>query len=345
MADIVGMADINKIQVKSEMGKNYIVVSAKDEWQDTIAAKMLQNNDVMGILPFECRHIDNNFYFYFPVPFFMDVGEVLKAKNVCLGKLISIYEGIIDVLKRGSMYFLREQGFVIKKEWMFWDDAGKEIFLCYIPGVQNDIRADIINFTEDIIKIIDIRDRDAAKFLYGVYDGMTAGGSLYSDGNVNVAEVMEAIILPFNKAGNYVKDSGKMECKPSRIISKNIEKKSKSGFLAIQPCSHELRNEFMEKWGVKYFLPDYLEGDDIEITVGRGSGCNMLLPYSCISRMHAKICYSGGEFYVTDTVSKNGTYLNGKRLAANKKTPLHLHDRLAFANLRFIMTEVSVIEK
>ena len=50
-----------------------------------------------------------------------------------------------------------------------------------------------------------------------------------------------------------------------------------------------------------------------ELTIGRSSGCNMVLDYRTVSTVHAKLMYRNGQFLVQDARSSNGTmvYLQG----------------------------------
>lgn len=75
------------------------------------------------------------------------------------------------------------------------------------------------------------------------------------------------------------------------------------------------------------------------IIIGRmRAGCNYILKEKDVSRMHAKICYKPtGELYVMDMNSRNGTFLNGERIAAGEEIPLTEGDALSFANCEFYL--------
>lgn len=51
-----------------------------------------------------------------------------------------------------------------------------------------------------------------------------------------------------------------------------------------------------------------------EITVGRGPGNNIILPDHQVSRNHARIHYGLRHFRITDLASRNGTYVNDRRI-------------------------------
>lgn len=54
-----------------------------------------------------------------------------------------------------------------------------------------------------------------------------------------------------------------------------------------------------------------------------------------ISRCHARISMTDGDYYLEDLESKNGTYLNGRILGFNSKEKLNIGDRISFANIGY----------
>lgn len=57
-----------------------------------------------------------------------------------------------------------------------------------------------------------------------------------------------------------------------------------------------------------------------------------------ISRVHCKITYMNGRYYITDMGSANGTYLNQIRLNSNDTMELHSGDTIRLANSDFIVS-------
>lgn len=66
------------------------------------------------------------------------------------------------------------------------------------------------------------------------------------------------------------------------------------------------------------------------ITVGRTSNNDVVLDDASVSRFHAWLEHDDDQWKVADAGSKNGTFLNGKRLAPKKLVPLVLEARLKF---------------
>ncbi len=82
--------------------------------------------------------------------------------------------------------------------------------------------------------------------------------------------------------------------------------------------------------------------EDIPVTknpfiVGKASkDTDYKLDYPFVSRMHLRIEERAGEYYITDTNSKNGIMLNREYLNANETARLKVGDRIEIGNLVFV---------
>lgn len=68
-----------------------------------------------------------------------------------------------------------------------------------------------------------------------------------------------------------------------------------------------------------------------EVTIGRAPNCDLVLQSSYVGRSHATFIRHGGQWYLQDNSSRNGTYLNGMRLEPEKGYLLRTGDRISFA--------------
>ena len=97
-----------------------------------------------------------------------------------------------------------------------------------------------------------------------------------------------------------------------------------------------------------WYLEGYLDGGDrlwrtplraSPFLVGRGPGCDLVLQADGVSFHHAELQQRrDGGLWVVDRQSRNGTYLNGRRLAAEER--LEEGDSLRFADQEFRLGRV-----
>jgi hypothetical protein len=70
-----------------------------------------------------------------------------------------------------------------------------------------------------------------------------------------------------------------------------------------------------------------------EFTVGRVQGNDICLPGGNVSKRHARFSFRGGQLFVTDLQSTNGTYLN--RVRINESRPVNKGDRVYIGDYVF----------
>lgn len=77
-----------------------------------------------------------------------------------------------------------------------------------------------------------------------------------------------------------------------------------------------------------------------EITIGRASGCDIILPHISVSKCHAKIVHEKSGCYIVDNGSTNGVIVNNKRISG--KESLHEKTVITIANSKLIYTSSAI---
>lgn len=71
--------------------------------------------------------------------------------------------------------------------------------------------------------------------------------------------------------------------------------------------------------------------------IGRTPGCDVMIDNIAVSREHAKIDFSNGQYILTDLGSSNGTFLNGTRV--NKTTLLNPEDLIQIGKFELLFED------
>ena len=78
-----------------------------------------------------------------------------------------------------------------------------------------------------------------------------------------------------------------------------------------------------------------------ETTIGRSPYCSIQLLSPQTSREHAAILVRDGETTLTDLGSRNGTYVNGRRI--RETAPLNIGDRITIGGLELVVFENRIV--
>lgn len=85
-----------------------------------------------------------------------------------------------------------------------------------------------------------------------------------------------------------------------------------------------------------------VELDSEPVVVGRHPDCHIRVLDDTVSRRHAQISYRDGRFFVEDLGSRNGTYLNGRKVTASAR--LMHRDKVSIADTAVEYREDTVAE-
>ena len=65
-----------------------------------------------------------------------------------------------------------------------------------------------------------------------------------------------------------------------------------------------------------------------DVTIGRGEDNDLVLKTTTVSRDHARLSHKEGRWFVEDLGSRNGTFVNTKRIPSHAPYSLHHADRI-----------------
>lgn len=93
-------------------------------------------------------------------------------------------------------------------------------------------------------------------------------------------------------------------------------------------------DRWLRGWPPAMQLPS---GSQYRFTIGREPACDMTLPDETVSRWHASLERSSGEWLLADLGSTNGTRLNGWRVTA--PIPVRPGDMVSFGGVTYVLTD------
>ena len=93
----------------------------------------------------------------------------MKKKKMGYEDLQMILGGFVQVMEDMSEYLLNPCRLVLKPEYMYVDVEKRQIYFCYLPGYDEDVRQKFQELTEYILPILDHEDSKAVMLGYGIY--------------------------------------------------------------------------------------------------------------------------------------------------------------------------------
>ena len=314
--------------------------------------RMLENNEIKGLLPFDYYYVDNRIHFYYACQSLQKLEDYFKKKEGDFDTLYFICMESIKIILRGQEYLLGQGGYLLTPEWIFWSRREKKLALCYLPGGKRELDKDYVKLVEFLMQHTNHKDKKAVEMIYQLYDMLLTEGF--------VPEQLQKYLEEIQKSGSQIQEEiGRKRTKDKQIkesdekrtinedVGLNNEEKDFQYFL--KPIATEKNSDLQKRilFTVKeavlpISLKETVVGRKIEDRLdsslynGQDADSSVInLPLQVISRRHALFLYEMGQLFIMDTESKNGTYLNGNKISAYVKTHCKAGDVITFADISF----------
>lgn len=281
-----------------------ICFAAESDTVDHFAENMLKFNRMQCIAP--CTYDSDKTTIYYNVKGLVSLSDMLLSKRKS-SEVLDIISGICCAMKESRLYMLSDKHLIFDERFIFINPEKEKVIMLYAPLLNNDDNPDIAGLMKRILE--------------------TADGD-------------SEIIHPVNVV---------LDVKPFSVkLVENVLSEMLSGDDdAIQndaPCVEDIVPEIVQPSNTPTYAYIIREsnGEKTEITdtnfiVGKSVEYSkyIIRNNKAISRVHATFIIRNGTYYIADNDSKNGTFVNGQRIAFENMAELCDGDVIQLANEKF----------
>lgn len=159
-----------KSEYKRDINGNYLVLYENEE-PDTSSyqMRMLVGNTIPSFLKCRVQGVDGQFMVCFDITSKQSVLTLYEEKKMGYEDLQMILGGFVQVMEEISEYLLNPCRLILKPEYMYVDVERRQLYFCYLPGYDQDIRQKFQELTEYILPLLDHEDQRAVMLGYGIY--------------------------------------------------------------------------------------------------------------------------------------------------------------------------------
>ena len=159
-----------KTEYKRDINGNYLVLYEEEE-PDTSSyqIRMLVGNTIPSVLKCKVQGVDGQFMVCFDITSKQSVLSLYEEKKIGYEDLQMILGSFIQAMEEMSEYLLNPSRLILKPEYMYADVEKKQIYFCYLPGYDQEVRQEFQELTEYLLPRIDHEDSRAVMLGYGIY--------------------------------------------------------------------------------------------------------------------------------------------------------------------------------
>lgn len=161
-----------KTSYQRELKRNYLIVEM--EKSDTreeppFEQKMLEQNQIDGILHFQVRQKDEEIRFFYEITSKQPLSRLLEGQTIQAEQIRALVLGIARSLDHMEQYLLSEKNVLLDPEYLYVDPESLKVWLCLVPGLECDFPEDYSRFLEYLLGKVDHRDKESVVLAYGLY--------------------------------------------------------------------------------------------------------------------------------------------------------------------------------
>lgn len=303
----------------------------QEEGEHSLALKMIEHNQIEGLLPMHRQYIDEQIQLVYEVYGYHSLQETLEKQAISVTRACQFLRQILDVLLESEVFFLNMQEYCFDSKYIYLDRNKQQIYLCYMPGSNQDPYVGFRLLLETVMEHLDHRNKQEIEWFYGLYN-------MHCAEEITFVELREHLERCGRNIEQNLQGYGGIRAKKEITKSKanNDTKKQlldDRGDFCLK--RYEQRKIWKRKKGMISVLPDQFVLCEGRYAVGRRQDQTVQLLPQQISREHALLEIEQDQIYLTDRGSANGTYINDRKISAHVKTRLKIGDVITFADISY----------
>lgn len=364
-----------KISYSKDYRHNYVVVSDDRVIENDYRLKMLEKNEIEGILKIQERMINGEGLLCYDITSKQSLKNLFDSRLIHfedVKKLISSLQTVIEDLQR---YLLQGRHLILKDEFIFFDMEKEEYNFVFYPfyECEEDNMMPLLNFLMEHI------DNDEIKVVEAVYQMADIVGRqkytmeetiawFFDEYEEDSIQKEDEKTFDDSRTVQDFEDFDTEDIKEKAKKEKRIKKKEKKSLFRriIDWFKEEEEEDVFETEEELYeecppsqiqentvYVPwventeqklygigknkYHIDLSKTPITVGSLEGmADMVIKEASISRLHVKFVRKGNKFLMTDLNSTNGCFKNGIRLDPNEVVNIEPGDEIGLGKLKFI---------
>lgn len=141
-----------------------ITIEEKTVYREDYQLKMLQANQIDGLLPVHGRGIDESSYYDYDVSGKVSLKALYEKSNISGEEIKKFLEKLIDVIREVQRHLLNIHCILLRPEYIFYDEG--EYYFCYYPPGENSLWDEFHRLTEYLVKQADYNDQECVRVVF-----------------------------------------------------------------------------------------------------------------------------------------------------------------------------------
>ena len=150
-------------------GINVYLMLTDTDYQVSYETKMLQNNCIPYVLPFNVMFIDGDAIPCYEVNGLTEFAVIEQTITITPVLILQLFQELVMVFHQLGRYLLSVNNLILVEDCIFYDIAQKCFGFIYLPGYQSGVREQMRRLLDQMICRMDHADRAGSDRVYDLY--------------------------------------------------------------------------------------------------------------------------------------------------------------------------------
>lgn len=141
-----------------------ITIEEAAVYQEDYQMRMLQVNEIEGLLPVKGRGIDGASFYDYNVSGKISMQAMYERVKIRGEDLRLFLRQLLAVIKETENYLLNIHCILLEPEFIFYEDG--RFYFCYYPQAKQDLWAEFHKLTEYFVKQADYEDKESVRIVF-----------------------------------------------------------------------------------------------------------------------------------------------------------------------------------
>ena len=308
-----------KVSYQRNLKSNQLIFEPEESFLLELKSKyafelgMIEHNNIKNFLKPFIKRLNSKIEICYDISSLQPVSRIFEVKTLNAEEIKSFIIEIITATKSLEEFLLEASSIVLDPEYIFSDLDLKRFSFLYIPR-NEDNKDEMQVLLENILNNINKEDKDCLITVYGMLKECQKRDFTIND----LEEILDS----------NIKKADKEQVTFKEIIPENVDEKERN------------KNKFNIFGGI---FKNQKVKEDIELSylpfiIGKQERvCDYVLDTDGVSRMHLKFFEKDNELYARDLNSRNGTYVNGRKLENEENIRLYNGDSVNICGISYIL--------
>lgn len=237
---------------------NYMILRAKEKEYSGFCERIVQENEIPGLLSCQFRILEGNLFFYYEISGKRTLSQLFQKRKIGSLEMRRFLTGLSMLQRESQRYLLDFRKYILLPEYLYSDFDIKQLYAVYYPDYEGEEMLEKIG--SFFIEHVDYQEAEAVELAYSFQQRIM-------EENINLGLVVEELLK--NKKKEFFSEGTSSERKEEENITYPIKVDEKLSYKMEEPFIKEEaaydKISLKEKWKIEEItciqeLRDFLKG-------------------------------------------------------------------------------------